>query len=449
MSTSDALGPGAASRHSAEPVAAPAVRSAVLVLELVDRLGRIRNIRYVPEKIRLRAAGVRKMIQRERKQHRRRSEIASRWINEAEELLVADPDELIGYLRHYASMELGYDAIALAGAAYRRTAEPGTRNQLRQLMARIGVHLADGGGPAAAERPVAVAQSGARGSRSELETLAQRRVRDFVTAMGRLFFSGAATSVAIQPRLFPLIVGPTGAGKSHLVRAAAARLGAHYLKACYGDWIPRGVRDRTDTMTVIMDTLLAHPRVVLHLDELDKWPLAHGDHAGAWHVSLCNDLWAVLDGDLDPERYRREHRSEQPQLRHAPLEDLVRRRLWIVGSGTWQDVFDTRPRTLGFASFGGDAVGADIVRAIHDAKLISPELIARFHASLQVISYPDLRETAHLLRRSGLDALARRLGIRLDPAEVDYRRGGLRVLESIAADLLAREQLAPGLAGRP
>lgn len=109
-------------------------------------------------------------------------------------------------------------------------------------------------------------------------------------------------------------------------------------------------------------------------------------------------------------------------------------------------VFDAKPPApLGFAARRVAGPQADILRAIYDARLISPELIARFHASLQLICYPELRETSHLLRESGLDALARRLGIRIDLSDIDYHRGGgLRVLESIAADLLAREHLAPG-----
>lgn len=62
--------------------------------------------------------------------------------------------------------------------------------------------------------------------------------------------------------------------------------------------------------------------------------------------------------------------------------------------------------------------------------------------------YPDRRETEILLRETGITALARKLGVKVTAADVDWSRGGMRGLESILTrltleDYRRRSQLVP------
>jgi hypothetical protein len=55
-----------------------------------------------------------------------------------------------------------------------------------------------------------------------------------------------------------------------------------------------------------------------------------------------------------------------------------------------------------------------------------------------VLKYPASSETERLLRSSGISRLASTLGVSIRSEDVDYRLGGMRVLESIATSLLVR-----------
>lgn len=59
-----------------------------------------------------------------------------------------------------------------------------------------------------------------------------------IVAMGELYFSRESSLVNLKPKLFPLIIGPTGSGKSFLFEHASTLLKADYFRVQRGDWIP-------------------------------------------------------------------------------------------------------------------------------------------------------------------------------------------------------------------
>ena len=126
-------------------------------------------------------------------------------------------------------------------------------------------------GPAATPGTAVAAGFGSVEVRPMVLTAAQSRALDAMVALGNLFFDGGAAGIcAIRPRLFPLLVGPTGAGKSWLVRQAVDQLGGNLLHLTFGNWLPLGTRHERSTQFTIIDSLLQFERVVLHVDELDK-----------------------------------------------------------------------------------------------------------------------------------------------------------------------------------
>ncbi|MBI3884375.1 MAG: AAA family ATPase, partial [Opitutae bacterium] len=178
-------------------------------------------------------------------------------------------------------------------------------------------------------------------------------------------FLGDITGEAgLKPRCYPLLAGPTGAGKSMLVERVAHQLGAVYFRVTYGEWMPHGVREpAVPTMVRLARLLAKNSRVVVHVDELDKW--ISGAHE--WGRSLSTDLWNLLDAKISWEQAR----ALNPAAKEVPAggtnlpaeetdaESFVpanftrTEHMWIVGSGTWQDIFDRRAaRAIGFRPKG-------------------------------------------------------------------------------------------------
>jgi hypothetical protein len=309
-------------------------------------------------------------------------------------------------------------------------------------------------------------------SPSAVLTNAQAHALETMVALGNLFFNGQSISTcASKPRLFPLIVGPTGAGKSWLVRQAAEKLHVKPLHLTFGSWLPLGNRHDRPTQFTIIDALLRTERVALHLDELDKVGAAA---TSDWARSIFNDLWNVLDHQLEAGLF---FSSEGPgrSCRYAsePGRELIetygafgllrpdhtataenfgrfvaeraRSGLWIVGSGTWQSVFEENDeaRRIGFSANREQAVpaaNAAIAERIRRAGYIPRELLARFSTELLVLNYPTAAELALLLESLGINALARAAETTVSADDLDLGVAGMRTLESVVTRLLLRRQ---------
>ena len=282
-------------------------------------------------------------------------------------------------------------------------------------------------------------------------TDSQRQVFEALTLYGETFFAREFRALKIKPRLFPLIVGPTGAGKSFLVRKAAAELDSHYLRLTFGDWLPRGVRPDSGGQTAftIISAALEEGRVLLHIDELDKM---REDFEHHWTRAVANDVWNVLDGNLPVRDYFKVQRQDATPEQVADAEAQLRKKLWIVGSGTWQSVFEQESRSpMGFGSASVAEFKAEAAsEKIRSAKTIPEELLARFSSNLLFVRYPasDV-EKQSLLEECGLLALAKQLGRHVGPTDLDFNRGGMRRLETLAADLLLDVRRTAALSRKP
>jgi len=272
---------------------------------------------------------------------------------------------------------------------------------------------------------------------SEPMTESHRAAGNTLRTVGQVFFSNDRhLASGLKLRLFPLIVGPTGAGKTHLVRSAARQLHSRYFKVTRSDWIPQGSTRGRPTMYQILDYVTTQPRVLLHLDELDKFQISF--NGPEWSASIAGDLWSLLDGIFPVLEYLRDTPiPPEKKITEAKINSWIQSRCFVVGSGTWQSVFNENRAgsSIGFAGAYEDVqVTAD---AIARSEYISPELLHRFCSSdLIFLQFPNRAETARLLESTGISALARELGETITPDEVDYTKGGMRVLESIATRLI-------------
>ena len=282
-----------------------------------------------------------------------------------------------------------------------------------------------------------------------MTTISQAAAIERLLLMGELFFSGTQVSALVKLKLNPLLCGPTGVGKTHLVQEVASRLKAKYFRVTRSDWLVVGCRQGRPSVYQIMDTVLSHDRTLVHLDEFDKIQIDFKT-AGEWSASVAQDYMSVLEGKFQIDEYLATTQFEEAQKPSAYLiQEKLRRSLWLVGSGTWQQVYvANRPgSTIGFTGPAPARPVAVDQESIARAQLISPELLYRFNSDLILLTYPSLTETAALLRLTGLTALARQLGLPLDPAEVHWEHGGMRALETVATRLalekLRREKPTP------
>jgi hypothetical protein len=221
-------------------------------------------------------------------------------------------------------------------------------------------------------------------------------------------------------------------GKSQIVKTAANRLGAYYLRICRGDWNVVGSRAGRPTTYQVLDYVATYPRVLLHIDELDKFTdLQSGD----WSAAIAGNLWSMLDGVHPVAEYLRDVTfGDKPAPTGEELEAKVKN-LWIVGSGTWQSVYQNSRAgsSIGFGRNPSDEkVGMEAIMA---SNLISSELLNRFNNDPVFLEHPSLAETRCLLDASGITNLAKQLGVTVDPESIDWTHGGMRSLETVATRL--------------
>lgn len=128
---------------------------------------------------------------------------------------------------------------------------------------------------------------------TQSQTEAHRRI----AAMARAFFARPDFPCKIQPRLMPLLFGPTGVGKSSLLRRVAEENDAAFIRTSAGEWVPIGARSVRPTVGAILSALADSPSgaVVVLVDELDK---VCGDSDSTWARSVLTEIYATLDRSI-------------------------------------------------------------------------------------------------------------------------------------------------------
>lgn len=274
-------------------------------------------------------------------------------------------------------------------------------------------------------------------ARSACLTRQQREILEHCLQLAEIFFSAERLKLSVAPRLAPLLLGRTGAGKTHLVRELARRLDVELIRTQRAAWIPLGASKGRSTIYQICDLLARQParRVLLAIDEIDKFRVEGGaaTPVSDWGSGVFGEAMDVLGGDFPVDAYCAE---SGVKITVAELRCRARSNLFIVGCGTFQSVFEQAARrSVGFSSVPKPAVEfGDIVAA----RVVSRELLARFHSPPFFLQNPEPSDVRSLFRQNGLAALADELGYEFTPADYDLSEAGFRGIESLATRLLMR-----------
>ena len=249
--------------------------------------------------------------------------------------------------------------------------------------------------------------------------------------MAEAFYCTDWPDSGLRPRLDTMLAGPSGVGKSHVVRAVARKLELPILRLTYNEWLVTGAREIPYTLARVHEFVEDNKRGLIHVDELDKFKSAHRTD---WSTSVHGELLLLLDRSL-----------QQPtrKLSWTPfMQAKLRKSYLIIGSGTWQLTWseNAKPR-MGFQNSASVAPEM-IQREIEKSGIIPAELFRRFNSEVIILppaTEADYRNGAAIY---GLDRIAHELGVNLDYTQALERGLGARWLEETLARLLriARKQ---------
>lgn len=302
------------------------------------------------------------------------------------------------------------DAMArIVAAAYRLTTTDRNREFVRLLAAQAGfMHDLESDPPPAGINYLTASQAEAY---AQLKGLAQ------------IFFSQQNHEKSpVSLRLNPLIVGPSGVGKNHLVSLLGEELKIPVLRFTVGDWIVLGSRMGQTSFEVIQRSLDQHERLIIYFDELDKYRAQDN----SWTLSQTTEIFSVLDRAVS-------HGGSSSNPWTGVHSRKLRDNVFLIGAGTWQDVWKHQiGRRMGFGNT--ETQHDEIAHQIRRSGLIPEELLNRFLDRWLVLTpytEDDFRRVAQALDL-GPDIL--------DPVEAAASGRNFRYVENaLTADALRRQ----------
>jgi|GEM_PF-1808167 len=198
-----------------------------------------------------------------------------------------------------------------------------------------------------------------------------------------------------DPRPIPLLVGPSGSGKSSLVRHFASRERLPMKDFNVGTWIITGAKADPPTLNEIRDFINSNEQGVLFLDEIDKL-----QGTSDWLRNLQQEIFALLDG-----------RTDSFVGWTAELAKKLASDFFIIGAGTWQTRYAAKQRAMGF----GTHSEGDWTLDLGGQSEIPDELLMRFNADVLHLTPPTKEDFA--LR---ITAIHEELALNLSDERLDY-----------------------------
>ncbi|MDX6765618.1 MAG: AAA family ATPase [Candidatus Methylacidiphilales bacterium] len=197
----------------------------------------------------------------------------------------------------------------------------------------------------------------------------------------------------MKVRTHSLIVGPTGVGKTEVVRRFAEEMGLGMITIACNSWVPWGAATQPSSLTTIAAFLGSEARThkMLYLDEIDKTVPISSAYGSSWALGVFGEVLALLDGD--------------GRLKGCGWTDEHIARLantFIVGAGAFQQLATQQKDEVAAASRPqvGFAIGDPVELEVpHYSRKVNgqglpPEIASRFAADVVMIEPPTEEEYA-------------------------------------------------------
>ena len=239
-----------------------------------------------------------------------------------------------------------------------------------------------------AKRDEEIPCTGSKGAMLNAQPLFAHQQQAFaeLLSVARVLFDGRWRKLPISPRFNVLLIGPTGLGKTQIVRRVAEALSLPMFEVGTSNWMPLGTHHRgaCPTWPSLFRFLIQNQRGIIFLDEVDKIA-----GRSEWSVFVRTEVFELLDrtlprdivdGDYDGDGYAKTPSLDSKTRRLA--EGRLRRGILICAAGAFQELWEqSNSRPLGFAVANGDAITH--VPA-HDAlsRALPRELVNRFRGRL-------------------------------------------------------------------
>lgn len=178
----------------------------------------------------------------------------------------------------------------------------------------------------------------------------QQPVFEELLSSVELFLDPQYHTTPVRPRFSRLIIGPSGVGKSALVRLVAEAADLPLYEMAASNWMPAGAKDSSmpNTIKEIAEFCLQNEKGIIFLDEVDK---LCGESAWMNHVRV--EIFGFLDRKL-PHGLSLAGGETEDQNHAVITRDILRKKagrvlrngMFIIGAGAFQSLWKKHNRSV-------------------------------------------------------------------------------------------------------
>ena len=243
----------------------------------------------------------------------------------------------------------------------------------------------------------------------------QEPARASLLETANAFFNSPWHHYAVKPRFSRILVGPSGVGKTHIVRDVAREIGVPFFSISATNWILLGASAANrhgETWKHICKFLRKNESGIIFIDELDKVGRSDEFTESAWSQYLRVEIYGLLDLRIPTgvSLSSEEEEEQDPQLMLL-LNGRLARRMMVVGAGAFQGLWEgwAKP-SIGIRQSAEVTKNAFTNRDMQ--RVIPVELSNRFAAPAIVINpleFEDYRQLLYLTAEKLPQHIASRL----------------------------------------
>ena len=186
----------------------------------------------------------------------------------------------------------------------------------------------------------------------------------------------------VRTRPFPLLIAPSGTGKTSLVQYVSAAANLPVFSINVANWIIRGARSEQHTLTQIAQFIQSNATGVIFLDEVNKLSRQHAADS-SWCSDLLSELIAFLDAD-----------SRLKAMGIGDAVEHLRRNFFIIGAAAFQDEWEQSrsSNSIGFLNDERGNEGGQFENLVRSQNTVPVELLNRFNDRIVFIQPPSVPE---------------------------------------------------------